>query len=84
MPRNKVYAEHVQLSEVELVVRESGSLPVPVELAGNGPFHSSADVFGTFQHLRRMTRETFIVLLLDGKNRIVAHNVVSIGSLTRL
>lgn len=34
------------------------------------------------EHFEPLDREHFVVLLLDGKNRIVGFNVVSIGSLT--
>ena len=39
-----------------------------------------ADAFA--EHFAPLDREHFVVLLLDGKNRIVGFNVVSIGSLT--
>jgi DNA repair protein RadC len=34
------------------------------------------------EHFEPLDREQFVVLVLDGKNRIVGFNVVSVGSLT--
>src|SRR6266481_698775 len=39
-----------------------------------------ADAFR--EHFEPLDREQFVVLVLDGKNRVVGFNVVSIGSLT--
>lgn len=39
-----------------------------------------ADVFA--EHVQPLDREQFVVLLLDGKNRCLGFNVVSVGSLT--
>src|SRR5438552_6268039 len=39
-----------------------------------------ADAFA--EHFAPLDREHFVVLLLDGKNRILGFNVVSVGSLT--
>lgn len=41
------------------------------------------EVFETFSFLMRETKEVFLALHLDGKNRIVCMDVVSIGSLNQ-
>lgn len=40
-------------------------------------------VFETFQFLMQETKESFITLHLDGKNRIICMDIVSIGSLNQ-
>jgi len=46
-------------------------------------FTSAEQVFTTFEFLKHETKEYFFTLHLDGKNRIVAVEVVSIGSLNQ-
>ncbi len=46
-------------------------------------YSSPAQVFETFRFLQRETREYFIALHLDGKNRILCIDMVSIGSLNQ-
>ena len=44
---------------------------------------SSHDIYEAFRdHFERLDREEFDVVLLDGKNRVLGFNVVSLGSLT--
>jgi DNA repair protein RadC len=46
-------------------------------------FRSSVDIYTTFrERFERTDREEFLVLLLDGKNKLLGFNVVSIGTLT--
>ncbi len=45
--------------------------------------HLSSQVSDTFQFLMKETKEIFITLHLDGKNRIICMDVVSIGSLNQ-
>jgi len=46
-------------------------------------YTSPTQVFETFQFLMNETKEMFITLHLDGKNRIMAMDLVSIGSLNQ-
>jgi DNA repair protein RadC len=46
-------------------------------------FTAPAQVFETFSFLMRETKEMFLTLHLDGKNRIVCLDLVSIGSLNQ-
>ena len=46
-------------------------------------FRNSIDIYTTFrERFERADREEFLVLLLDGKNKLLGFNVVSIGNLT--
>lgn len=46
-------------------------------------FTAPLQIFQTFSFLRHETKEYFLTLHLDGKNRIVAIEIVSIGSLNQ-
>jgi len=52
-------------------------------LRAGGRFTSPAQVFATFQFLMRETKENFVTLHLDCKNKIVCMDTVSIGSLNQ-
>ena len=67
--------------EVQLVVRETPSIPADVKPFVGVSFSSSAQVFKVLSDLKSMDVETFLCLHLDCKNTIKALQVVSIGSL---
>jgi DNA repair protein radc len=46
-------------------------------------YTSPIQIFNTFSFLRHETKEHFIALHLDGKNRVVCIDIVSIGSLNQ-
>lgn len=46
-------------------------------------YTAPAQVFDTFRFLMRETKEMFLTVHLDGKNRMIAMDVVSIGSLNQ-
>lgn len=46
-------------------------------------FTAPSQVYETFSFLMKETKEMFITLHLDGKNRIIAMDLVSIGSLNQ-
>ena len=52
-------------------------------LRAGSRFTAPAQVFETFRFLMQETKEHFMTLHLDGKNRIVCMNVVSVGSLNQ-
>jgi len=52
-------------------------------LRAGSRFTAPAQVFETFKYLMQETKEHFTTLHLDGKNRIVCMDVVSIGSLNQ-
>ncbi len=67
--------------EVQLVVRETPSIPAQLEPFVGVKFSSSSQVFKVLNDLKSMEVETFLCLHLDTKNTIKALQVVSIGSL---
>lgn len=46
-------------------------------------YTSPSEVYDTFRFLMKETKEMFITLHLDGKNRIICMDIVSIGSLNQ-
>jgi DNA repair protein RadC len=46
-------------------------------------FTAPSQVFETFSFLMKETKEMFLTLHLDGKNRIICMDIVSIGSLNQ-
>jgi DNA repair protein RadC len=62
-----------------LVVREG----ITNYLKTGQRYSSPSQVSETFQFLMNETKEMFITIHLDGKNRIIAMDVVSIGSLNQ-
>lgn len=52
-------------------------------LKPNTRYTSASQVFDTFSFLRHETKEHFIALHLDGKNRVVCIDLVSTGSLNQ-
>ncbi len=62
-----------------LTVRED----IEVYLKTGTRYTSPSQVSDTFQFLMKETKEMFITLHLDGKNRIICMDVVSIGSLNQ-
>ncbi len=68
--------------EVQLVVRETPSIPAQLEPFVGVKFSSSDQVFKVVSDLKSMDVETFLCLHLDSKNTIKALQVVSIGSLS--
>jgi DNA repair protein RadC len=62
-----------------LTVRE----PIGDYLQPHTRYTSASQVFDTFSFLRQETKEYFIALHLDGKNRVVCIDLVSTGSLNQ-
>ena len=62
-----------------LIVREE----ISGYISTGDRYTSPSQVFDTFQFLQRETKEYFIALHLDGKNRILCIDMVSVGSLNQ-
>jgi len=72
-------AAAVRIAGVFALVRRIGAEAIEPGLA----VRSSADLFPPFhRRLRDLKREEFIAVLLDGKNRILREETISVGSLT--
>ena len=74
----KMFLKKIEARYSKECVRED----VPVEYATT-KFTSASQVFEMFSELQQETKEHFITLHLDGKNRIVAMDRVSSGSLNQ-
>ena len=57
------------------------SEPIPDYLRANRRITSSKDVYELFRYLIHETKEHFIALHLDAKNKIICVDQVSVGSL---
>jgi DNA repair protein RadC len=78
LPETKrIFIKQIEARYRREVVREDA--PVWVNLR----FTTPAQVFEIFHGLRQATKEHFIVLHLDGKNRIACYDPVSVGSLNQ-
>ena len=52
-------------------------------LSTGDKFTSASQIYNTFSFLQRETKEYFIALHLDGKNRILCVDMISVGSLNQ-
>ena len=73
---------HYSIKEFQLLVKDAPVVPVEIEPFVGVQFHSSADIYRTFKGLASMPVESFQVVHLDGKNRMVGMTTCSIGSMT--
>ena len=62
-----------------LIVRED----ISGYISTGDRYSSPSQVFDTFRFLQRETKEYFIALHLDGKNRVICLDMVSVGSLNQ-
>ncbi len=69
------------LREVIPLVRESTTLPGDINLQAD-KICDSTTCARAFRQLKDWDREVFSILLLNGKNRVTAFSVISIGTLT--
>ncbi|HIJ95954.1 MAG TPA: DNA repair protein RadC [Desulfuromonadales bacterium] len=59
------------------------SEPITTYLQPNQRYTAPAQVYETFKFLMRETKEMFLTAHLDGKNRLITLDLVSIGSLNQ-
>jgi DNA repair protein RadC len=71
------------IKEFQLIVRDAPAIPAEIAPFVGRQYCSSASVYEAFRQLSSLTTEVFLVVHLDGKNRMVGMTTVSIGSLTR-
>jgi len=65
-------SQHYTSKEFQLLVKDSPVVPAEIQPPFVGvSFRSSADICKLFKGLVEMPVETFLVLHLDGKNRMV-------------
>ncbi len=70
------------IKEFQLLVKDSPVIPAEIQPFVGIQYCSSSQVYRAFQHLASMPVETFLVLHLDNKNRMVGMTTCSIGSMT--
>ena len=73
---------HYTIKEFQLLVKDSPVVPAEIQPFVGVSFRSSTDIYKLFKGLVEMPVETFLVLHLDGKNRMVGMTTWSIGSMT--
>ncbi len=79
-PNDKPNVREYRFKEAQLIVRDNPSLPVEIEALAGVQFNSSQVVARLLRNLVQMDQETFIALHLNGRLKISALNVVSIGT----
>ncbi len=70
------------IKEFQLLVKDSPVIPAEIQPFVGIQYCSSNQVYQAFQHLASMPIESFLVLHLDNKNRMVGMTTCSIGSMT--
>ena len=73
---------HYSIKEFQLLVKDSPVVPAAIQPFVGIQFRCSADIFRAFKELASMPVESFLVVHLDGKNRMVGMTTCSIGSMT--
>lgn len=81
-PTDKTRIQEYRFKEAQLIVRDNPSLPVEIEALSGVQFNSSQVVAKLLRNLIHMDQETFIALHLDGRLKISALTVVSIGTIS--
>ena len=70
------------IKEFQLLVKDSPVIPAEIQPFVGIQYCSSSQVYRAFQHLASMPIETFLVLHLDNKNRMVGMTTCSIGTMS--
>ena len=76
--------QKIQLKQIKAIYETlTVSEEVTTYLKTGTRFTSPSQVFDTFKFLMQETKEMFITLHLDGKNRVICVDLVSVGSLNQ-
>ncbi len=75
-------SQHYTIKEFQLLVKDAPVVPAEIQPFVGIQFRSSVDIFRAFKELATMPVESFLVVHLDGKNRMVGMTTCSIGSMT--
>ncbi len=76
------HTTHYTIKEFQLLVKDAPVVPAEIQPFVGIQFRRSADIYRAFKELASMPVETFLVIHLDGKNRLVGMTTCSIGSMT--
>ncbi len=83
-PRQTGNSRTIRLKQIKAVYQQfTVNEANDIYLRTGTRFTSPAQIFETFKFLMAETKEHFVTLHLDGKNRVVCMDLVSIGSLNQ-
>ncbi len=74
--------QHYTIKEFQLLVKDAPVVPAEIQPLVGIQFRSSVDIYRAFKQLASMPVESFLVVHLDSKNRMVGMTTTSIGSMT--
>ncbi len=75
-------SQHYTIKEFQLLVKDSPVIPAEIQPFVGIQFRCSGDIYRAFKELATMPVESFLVVHLDSKNRMVGMTTCSIGSMT--
>ena len=75
-------SQHYTIKEFQLLVKDAPVVPAEIQPFVGIQFRSSVDIFRAFKELATMPVESFLVVHLYGKNRMVGMTTFSFGSMT--
>ncbi len=75
-------SQHYTIKEFQLLVRDAPVIPAEIQPFVGIQFRCSGDIYRAFKELATMPVESFLVVHLDSKNRMVGMTTCSIGSMT--
>ncbi len=75
-------SQHYTIKEFQLLVKDAPVVPAEIQPFVGVSFCCSADIYRAFKGLASMPVESFLVVHLDSKNRMVGMTTCSIGSMT--
>ena len=81
-PSKTPQTNHYTIKEFQLLVKDAPVVPAEIQPFVGIQFRCSGDIFRAFKELVTMPVESFLVVHLDGKNRMVGMTTCSIGSMT--
>ena len=74
--------QHYTIKEFQLLVRDAPVVPAEIQPFVGIQFRCSNDIYRAFRQLAEMPVESFLVVHLDSKNRMVGMTTCSIGIMT--
>ncbi len=75
-------SQHYTIKEFQLLVKDAPVIPAEIQPFVGIQFRCSGDIYRAFKQLATMPVESFLVVHLDSKNRMVGMTTCSIGSMT--
>ncbi len=75
-------SQRYTIKEFQLLVKDAPVIPAEIQPFVGIQFRCSGDIYRAFRELAAMPVESFLVVHLDSKNRMVGMTTCSIGSMT--